>query len=70
MISCLTELRSHTEKGFGEEKVEAQAQGVHDGGDEGRRHHRRVEAQPLGDQGQGAAHHFGHDDGDLSLIHI
>ena len=45
---------SDTQQELCEEEIQQQAHGVHNGGDERGGHHRRVQAQPLGDQGPGA----------------
>ena len=49
---------SDSEQHFRKEEVQQQTHGVYDGGDEGGSHHRRVEAQAFGDQGEGTAHHL------------
>ena len=52
---------SDTKQQRGEPEVDEQGQGVHNGGDEGRGHHRGVKPYLFRQNGQGAAHQLGTD---------
>ena len=52
-------MRLYAQQPRSEAEIDQQTGGIHDGGDEGRGHHRRVEPDLLRQNGQGGAHQLG-----------